>query len=257
MFWLDERDESKPAPHACGPTCARIEGVNWVCTRTGTLLGPALHAALIPSARSPGSRFAPRNHDCSPDARGRFMTAAQQLLRRLVVSDRRHDVERSRAEKARVLAMRAAYRSFLQDSQEGRLPNVGLALCSALATFERSTSAMDVRTTLQPDVEGAILRVAGDFFSAHLMNPPPPGGAVAEIRPSLEGLALATLYFMREGMPGVLPRSRFLAVSLPELARLKSYGCKVNHYTLSRRYIQSILDEAGGVHASREPTVIK
>jgi hypothetical protein len=181
--------------------------------------------------------------------RSRFMTATQQLLRRLVCSERRKSVERTRADKARTLAMRAACRSATADAEAGTMPNAGLALCAALSTYERVTCAMDAEASLPADVEAAVVAASGDFFAAHLLGCSRSGRGGArsaeqgwEVRPAHEGLALATLYLMREGIPGVLPQSRYLAMHLPELARLKTYGCKVSQYTQSRRYIQSTLE---------------
>ena len=68
-----------------------------------------------------------------------------------------------------------------------------------------------------------------------------PSGEVFENRPSPKALALSTLYLMREGIPSLLQQNDFLMVQLPELSRLKCYGCKVSTYTHARRFTQAML----------------
>lgn len=126
------------------------------------------------------------------------------------------------------------------DVKGGFMPNAGRAMCVALTTYERMTCAIEASPQLCHDVERTIIDAAGSFYAAHLARSP--GSASTESRPAHEGLALATLYLMRDGLPGMLPRSAFLYASLPELARLKNYGCKVSHYTMSRKYIQTALE---------------
>ena len=163
MFWLDERDESRPAPHVCGAGCTLLSGGSWLCRKTGAVLGPALAAPVAAVARAPS-----RSPSTSPEMRSRFMTATQQLLRRLVCSDRRKSVERTRAEKARTMALRAAHRSATADAEAGLVPNAGLALCAALSTYERVTCALEAESALPADVEAVVVAAGGDFFAAHL-----------------------------------------------------------------------------------------
>ena len=57
-----------------------------------------------------------------------------------------------------------------------------------------------------------------------------------------EAITLATLYMMRDGVPGILEKNAFVAANLPDLARLKNYGFQIGRYTNARRLIQSSLE---------------
>lgn len=48
----------------------------------------------------------------------------------------------------------------------------------------------------------------------------------------MDSLALATIFFMREGIPGKLRRSKFLSANLPDLGRLRTYGIQISHFTV-------------------------
>lgn len=237
IWWDEEEDDTRGVPHACSDACTRAVRGSWVCTVTGMVLGPALmvappHRADVPSVKN--------RADCTVAARGRFVTAVQDLLARLVSGDKRAEVEGARASKARALALRCAARALAADAEAGRMPNMGDALCHAWAAYERSTNAMAVSTELDADMESRLLHECGEFFCAHLAREPGPD--VQECRPRLEALALALVYFMREGIPSKLKRSKFLSANLPDLGRLRSYGLSVAHFTHGRRYIQSVLD---------------
>ena len=234
MYWLDEQDDSKPPAHVCSAACTKLVGSTWVCSRTDAVLGPAM---LAPHHSDGAARR--QKSVLSQNLESRFATATQQLMRRLIVSDRRVAVETSRASKARSLAVRAAQRAMAPE--RGKLPNLGHALCVALSVYERHTSALEISAGLTPNIEAEIIRAATEFFAAHMARV---GATVGEVRPGVDGLALATLYSMREGIGDVLPRNSFLAANLPELTRLRAYNCKISLYTSSRRYILSVLDDS-------------
>ena len=103
---LLEEDAEQPQEHLCSEGCARILGGAWVCALTGANLGPVMQVRPLErrSQRRAGSEPALAQAE-------RFMDATQQLLRRLLVSDRRTEVELQRAQKARLNAVRAAQRS--------------------------------------------------------------------------------------------------------------------------------------------------
>lgn len=238
MWWLHECESTEP-PHVCTERCAKPVRGSWVCSETGAILGPALlcDAVTLPPDAAPASRK--RRREVSPRARGRFISSTQQVLRQLLHSDRRTHVEGARADKGRSLALRAANRAVAADEAARRMPNISRALFAAWTVYERNTNAVEQSTPLDAETESHTVRVCADFYCRHMLCET---GPVPEGRPTLEALSLATLYFMREGIPGTLPPSPFLAANLPDLARLKSYGFKVNRYTQARRFIQSILD---------------
>lgn len=241
MWWL-HADEGTAVPHACSADCTRIVSGSWVCSHTGAVLGPA------PRQRSGSSEPATprRKGDSSPGAAERFVAAVQHMMRRLVSGERRVAVEGARAEKARTQATRAAQRSIAAEYARGVRPNLGNAMCVAWAQYERSTNAMDMSAHLDDATEKTVLRACEEFFRAHLAREP--SLEVVENRPLPDSLALATLYFMRDGLPGVLPKNKFLHANLPELARLKNYGCRVAHYTHARRFVQAMLDDERAHH---------
>ena len=190
---------------------------------------PTPRAARRPATARP-------RHSTTHDARARFVSCAQSLLRRLVDSDTRVAVESARAERAKQYAMREANKCIEADVKAGRCPNVGRALCAALSMMEAGTNAMDLDDGLSPDVEARVIAACGDFFTAHLST----GSAAG--RPSNEALALALLYMLREGIPGRLAKNNFLATVLPELGRLRNYGVRVALYTQGKLYVQCALE---------------
>lgn len=100
-------------------------------------------------------------------------------------------------------------------------------------------NAMDLSSSLDGSKERDIVKACTEFYESHLLREP--SGEVFENRPSPEALALSTLYLMREGIPSLLQQNDFLMVQLPELSRLKCYGCKVSTYTHARRFTQVML----------------
>lgn len=237
IWWNEEEDDTREVPHACGDACTRAVRGSWVCTVTGMVLGPAL---MVAPPHRPDLPSVKNRADCTVAARGRFVTAVQDLLARLVNGDMRTEVEGARASKARSVALRRASKSLASDVEEGRVPNMGAALCHAWTAYERCTNALAVSAGMDADMEGRLLHECGEFFCAHLAREPCLD--VQECRPKLDALALALVYFMRDGIPGKLKRSKFLSANLPDLGRLRSYNLSVAHFTHGRRYIQSVLD---------------
>lgn len=235
IWWDEEADDTCAAPHTCTDTCTRVVHGSWVCAVTGVVLGPAL---LVPSATArPREKPIKNRGDVSIAARGRFVTAVQDLLIRLVKGEKRLEVEGARAGKARSMAMRAATRSIAADTAAGRMPNMGVAMCAAWTAYEVGTNALAAVTDMDADTEARLLHDCGEFFVAHLARQP--HGEVHECRPKLEALALALLYFKRDGIPGIVERDNFLSANLPDLGRLRNYGCTVSHFTHGRRYFLS------------------
>lgn len=238
IWWDEEADDTCAAPHTCTDTCTRVVHGSWVCAVTGVVLGPAL---LVPSAQPrPREKPVKNRGDVSIAARGRFVTAVQDLLHRLIKGEKRLEVEGARAEKARAMAMRAASRSIALDTAAGHMPNMGIALCAAWTSYEAGTNALVAVIDMDADTESRILEDCGDFFVTHLARQP--HSEVHECRPKLEALALALLYFKRDGIPGIINRSNFLSANLPDLGRLRNYNCAVSSFTHGKRYIQSVLD---------------
>ena len=123
MWWKDDADDTRAAPHMCNDACTRAVRGSWICTHTGAVLGPSLLEATRPRTISTPVK---NRADCTPAARGRFLEAIQDLLSKLLSGVRRVAVEGARAEKARTVAVRAASASIAADAAEGRLANVGL-----------------------------------------------------------------------------------------------------------------------------------
>lgn len=226
MWWSDETDDSRSS-HVCSDSCTRAVRGSWVCVETGTVLGPALLENVHVAKPQPHVK---NRADCSPSARGRFVSSIQDLLTRLVKGEKRMEVEGARAEKGRVAAMKSASRSIAADVEAGRLPNVGIALCAAWTAYEKSTNALNVSAELDATTETHLLHECGEFFCTHLAKEP--GAGVQECRPKMDSLALATIFFMREGIPGKLKRSKFLSANLPDLGRLRTYGLQISHFTV-------------------------
>jgi hypothetical protein len=108
---------------------------------------------------------------------------------------------------------------------------------------EQTTAAVDVSVSLDTATETRVLRACVDFYSQHIRQ-----HALARCssnsRPSQEAIALATLYLMRDGIPGILKADSFVSASLPDLSRLKNYGFQINKYTQARRLIQNALEKS-------------
>jgi hypothetical protein len=134
-------------------------------------------------------------------------------------------------------------RSVNEDVSAGRLPDLSRALSAALTKLERATSGVDASVTLTEDTEARILSSLVDFYARNIHRPSLMRNA-SESRMAQEGIALAILYLMREGIPGLLPMEPFVAATLPDLSRLRHYGFAVNRYTQARRLIQTALETA-------------
>jgi len=210
MWWSNDVDDAVEIAHVCSDSCAKAIRGSWVCTMNGTVLGPALLENIkIPKPQTPIKNRA----DCNPAARGRFVTSVQALLTKLVKvhpshrynthrlpnrhkdamqGDKRTKVEGARAGKGRVHALRNATRSVQSDIEKGKLPNVGIALCVAWTSYEKSTNALDVLAELDQvslfrasgggvfllrrrciqDTETHLLQECGDFFCKYLAKEP-------------------------------------------------------------------------------------
>lgn len=243
MWWIDASDETTEPPHVCTDECTRMVDASWVCTFSGTILGPAMLAP--PDIASSPASHVPRTVSTSKEwtTRARFRSAAQHVIDKLFSGTRRSDVETARAERGRSLAKRAALRSVADDVAAGRLPNVGRALCAFWTVYERTTSAVDAAVTISIDTETMILRKCVEFYAQNIQSHNP-DLRVSESRQSHEAIALATLYMMRDGVPGILEKNLFVCANLPDLARLKNYGYPIGRYTHARRLIQLSLEHA-------------
>lgn len=147
-----------------------------MCIETGTVLGPALLENVHVVKAQPHVK---NRADCSPTARGRFVSSVQDLLARLVKGDKRAEIEGARAEKGRAAAVKSAVRSVSSDVEIGRMPNIGHALCAAWTAYERSTNALNVSAELDETTESHLLHECGEFFCAHLAKEP---GANVQVR---------------------------------------------------------------------------
>lgn len=248
MWWLDENTPA--AFHRCGEACAVAAHGSWVCSRTGITIGPALFAPPPPDPSEEGPQKR-RKGVPSHVSRNRFRDASQNVLRNLLAGENRKQIEGVRAKKAADVALRVAHRRLFTRRPLGKLPNLGLAMIEAWSAYEQNTDALDVESALTHDAESHAIAVATEFFCRHIQ------GAFDDSvdgRPGFEAMALTTIYLMREGVPGVLPKVGFLAASLPNLSRLKQYGYKTSHYTSSRLLIQSILDVGHRASEVDQPT---
>lgn len=241
MWWVAESDGYEEPQHVCSDACTKAVDGSWVCTHTGAVLGPALIApeeAQTPITPAQRAGTGPKEWN----VRMQFRSAAQHVAAKLLAGERRRGVEGARADRARSLGRRAAIRSAQEDVAQGRLPNLGRALCAAWTVYERSTGAVDASVQLDGATEDHIVRACVDFYCVTLQ--PAAGRHGAETRASHEGLALAILYLMREGIPGLLEKNTFVSANLPDLSRLKSYGYQISKYTQARRLIQDCLEAA-------------
>lgn len=245
MWWLEAADDTASAPHVCTDACTRVVENSWVCTETGAVLGPALLAS-DDSASAPVTSHAAAARNSTTvkewNARTRFRSAAQHVISKLFAGSKRADIECARADRARTLARRQAARCVAEDVAAGRIPNMGRALCTFFTVYERTTAAVDPNVTLTLETEARILRTLVDFYACNIQR----GAKVAESRASQEAIALATLYMMRDGIPGILEKNAFVSTNLPDLARLKHYGYAIGRYTNARRLIQSSLESVYG-----------
>ena len=111
MWWLN--DDEAPT-HACTKDCVRIVQGAWVCRLSGVAIGPAAlgnqTAAPVGQSRKPGSAVRV----------ARFVTAAQQLMRLLLNSDRRIDLETLRTQKGTDAGMKAVTQYMASTPAEKR-----------------------------------------------------------------------------------------------------------------------------------------
>lgn len=248
MWWIEAANDTACAAHVCTDACTRVVDTSWICIETGAILGPALLAAPeVPGGSGSGAAHLGRAPSTSAKewtTKTRFRSAAQHVIAKLFAGKKRTDVEGARADRAKTLARRHAARSIAEDVAAGRIPNIGRALCTFLTTYERTTAAVDTSVTLTVEAETRILRACVDFYGQNIQRSSIP--KYPESRPTHEAIALATLYMMRDGIPGILEKNSFVAANLPDLARLKNYGYQIGRYTNARRLIQSSLENVYG-----------
>lgn len=227
MWWIGYADETSEPPHVCSDACTKVVDSSWVCTHTGTILGPAMLAPI--DAVSPVTPQSARTNSCAREwtARMRFRSAAQHVMSKLLGGERREGVEGARLERARTLARREAMRSVSDDVSAHRLPDLSRALSAALTKLERATAGVDACVTLSEDTEARILSSLVDFYARNIHRPSLMRNA-SESRMTHEGIALAILYLMREGIPGLLPMEPFVAANLPDLSRWGKYNLDVS-----------------------------
>lgn len=242
MWWIEAADDTAEAPHVCSDACARVVDTSWVCSVSSAVLGPALLAQPeAPAAPTHSTRASATTKEWN--ARARFRSAAQHVISKLFEGKKRTDVEGARADRARLLAKRHAAKVVTEDVAKGRVPNIGRAMLAYITMYERTTAAVDTSVTLTVDTETRILRACTEFYARYIQR----GGSetrIAESRPTHEAIALATIYMMRDGIPGILEKNAFVAANLPDLARLKNYGYQIGRYTNARRVIQGALERA-------------
>jgi hypothetical protein len=151
-------------------------------------------------------------------------TQSRQVVSTLLCGEKRRRVERERVAYAKSAGQRAALTALREPSSVCRAINAGYA------EYERQGGGATDNTGITPAMVDALATKCADVYCSAVLK----YDASAAARPRANYSALATLYALREGVPGLYPAVPVCQL-LPNLKHLEKYGFKIPHYTMARK----------------------
>jgi hypothetical protein len=149
---------------------------------------------------------------------------ARSLLTLLMCSPTRYEVEGARVTRGRKAGKKAAIKSLLAEK------NVCRAIETGYATFEKHAGGVVVRPSIASKDLDTLAHCCARVYCAGILQL----GDQPLAKPRANYAALATLYQLREGVPGLFDASPICQL-LPDLKSLEQYSLQTSRYTHARK----------------------